>query len=408
MEPAGALLRRLGRLRSDENHRTPIGSAADRLGAVLPSRVRTLVIAHVRRPLSLSLMGIAVLIAGVLGQSATAKPSGSDGLAVHAGLTSYHLTAKRQQARPVIGVDIATGQNYSLAQATTYGARLMPYIKRTLHATAVGIVWDLCDPSFTSDKVERCAQSLSVPDVRELIAQAHAAKLSVQLRPIIRVGPPSQWNDPAKSWEGDIHPRKQHAWFASLLRAERPYLNLLGKGSQIVTGTELGGVAQSRNWRWFLRRVADDCHRCSVSIAIWHNDYSHSILTSAVGQPGVDWYPGLSVSAGASQKRVTAALEASLRKIPRALLRRTVLDEVSIRATAGAYHDPSDWNKGGRADAEVQARYFTATCQTAAHYKMAGLYFYDIPLDDNPAQPFTFPAFFVGNSGGRAIARCAA
>jgi hypothetical protein len=343
---------------------------------------------------------------GVLGLAVIA------GLLMAAQVRAHAVTVADEQPappRPVIGVDIATDQDYSLAQATAYGKRLLPYIKRTLHATGVGIVWDLCDPSFTSDKVDRCAQSLSVPDVRELIAQAHAAKLSVQLRPMIRVGSPSRWNDPPRSWEGFIHPRKQHAWFASLLRAERPYLELLGKGSQMVPGTELGGVAHSRDWRWVLERVADDCHRCSVSIAIWQNDYTHGVLTSAVRQPGVDWYPALNVPAGASQTRVTAALEAaSLRKIPRALLSRTVLDEVSIRATAGAYHDPSDWNKGGRADSEVQARYFTAACQTVAHYKMAGLYFYDIPLNDSPADPFTFPAFFVGNSGARAIARCVA
>jgi hypothetical protein len=37
---------------------------------------------------------------------------------------------------------------------------------------------------------------------------------------------------------------------------------------------------------------------------------------------------------------------------------------------------------------------------------MAGIYFYDIPLNDNPAHPISFAAFFVGNAGSKAIASC--
>lgn len=321
--------------------------------------------------------------------------------------TVWKLRADPATPKPVLGVDVATDQDYSLSQATAYGDRLMPYIRNTLHATAVGIVWDLCDQSFTSDKVTRCKQSLSVADVRELVKLAHVNKLTVQLRPIIRVGPPRYWNDPPKSWEGHINPRNERAWFASLQAAEKPYAGLLSRGSQMVAATEFSTqLARSKDWTGFLAATRRECHGCAVSVALWDRNYLEGIAPS-VADPGVDWYPPLDVPNHASQKRVTNAWESSLDAIPSKRRKVTTLDEESIRATAGAYANPAAWNKNGPADPTVQVRYFVAACETVAHYKMAGLYFYDIPLNDDPAHPFNFAAYFVGNAGSKAIAECA-
>lgn len=97
---------------------------------------------------------------------------------------------KRRPYHLLVGVDVAADQDYTTKQTQKYGARLMPYIHGTLHAGAVSIVWDLCDPAFRSDIVRRCSQSLSPADVAVLIKQATASHLRVQLRPLIRVGPP--------------------------------------------------------------------------------------------------------------------------------------------------------------------------------------------------------------------------
>lgn len=313
--------------------------------------------------------------------------------------TSRHAT---------LGVDIQANTDFTLRQTLIYGKRLMPYVSRRLHATSVGIVWNLCDPSFTSDKVSRCKQSLTPADVRSLVAQARADRLTVQLRPIIRVGPPTLWNYPKKSYEGRIRPRNQRAWLASLLGAEKPYLAVLKDGGQMVVGTELEGLTASAKWDRFLQGAARDCaHKCSLTLALQHVDYAAGVLTSVVRDPGVDWYPVLKLSAKASQRRVTAAFESGLRDVPPQLLRRTTLDELGIRASVGAYHHPASWNLGGRADATVQVRYFIAACATVKHYGMGGLYYYEIPLNDNPAHPFNFPAFFVANAGSKAIASCA-
>jgi hypothetical protein len=146
--------------------------------------------------------------------------------------------------------------------------------------------------------------------------------------------------------------------------------------------------------------------RCQVSVDVWDHHYLAKI-TPPVSALGTDWYPNLHLPASASQAQVTAAWEQSLSGISPSVLSVTSLDETSIRATAGAYLHPAAWNINGRAAPEVQSRYFIGACHAAAKYHMRGIWFYFIPLNENLAAPFQFPAYFVGNDGASAIASCA-
>ncbi len=311
-------------------------------------------------------------------------------------------------APPVLGIDVETDENYSSSTTRLYGSRVLAYVRNDLHAGAAGIVWDLCSPGKKSEKVQRCAESLSPANVGILVREATADHLAVQLRPIIRVGPPSGWNSPPLSWEGHILPPNQAKWFGNLLKAERPYLRLL-RGlphAEFVVGTELYNLASSPDWPTFLSSAQAECG-CQVSVASQGTDYSEGIIPPTTDL-GVDWYPILSIPADASQPDVTAAFEHSLALIPASTLAHTSLDEESIRGTVGAYGHPSSWGINGKSDPEMQARYFTAACETAVHYHMNAIWFYEIPLNDDPAIPFNFPAYFVHDPGSTAIAKCAA
>ena len=313
----------------------------------------------------------------------------------------------RPPARPVLGVDVATDQNYSTSVTRTYGKRVLAYIRNSLHADSAGILWDICTPTKRSDQVRRCAESLTPTNVSILVHEATADHLSVQLRPIVRIGPPSGWNNPKLSWEGHIEPAKQAKWFASLWKAELPYLRIVRgvRGAQFVVGTELYGLAKSPYWQSFLNRAHDECG-CQVNVASQDTDYTEGIVPSYQNQ-GVDWYAALRIPSNAPQADVTTGFEQSLAAMPESLLLRTSIDEESIRGTAGAYRHPSEWQINGRSNPAVQARYFTAVCQTVVHYHMSGVWFYNIPLNDDPADPENFPAYFVDNSGSKAIAGCA-
>ena len=308
---------------------------------------------------------------------------------------------------PVLGVDVESDVNYPVATGQAYGSRLVGYIHGTLHAQSLGIVWVFCDPSFTSDIVGKCQRTLSSPAVKAIAKDAQQQGMTVELRPIIRVGPPVNWGNPHYSWEGFINPANQSAWFRSLLAAETPYLEFLRgiPGSKFVVATEPFYIANSKDWLWLLGKAHGICN-CATSIASQIARYRVGVMPSR-NAPGVDWYPHLDIPDNASQQAVTAGWEESTHMVPPWILARTTLDEEGIRGTAGAYGHPESWNIDGTNDPQVQARWFTAACQTVVRFHMQGVYFYELPLADSPAHPFTFPAYFVGNAGSKALEGCA-
>ena len=155
-------------------------------------------------------VAVAVIAAGY-GQSATPAS------AVVATKQAADVAMRAPQARPVLGVDVESDVNYSVSTAEAYGSRLAAYIHGTLNATSLGIDWVFCDPSFTSDIVGKCQRTLSAPAVKAIAEEARQDGLTVQLRPLIRVGPPADWGNPHYSWEGFIDPTNQLAWFRGLL-----------------------------------------------------------------------------------------------------------------------------------------------------------------------------------------------
>lgn len=330
--------------------------------------------------------------------------------------SAHKTTAKHvEHHAPLLGVDVYGSAAYSLAATETYGSRILPYLRSTLKAQAVGLMWNICTASKHSNTISACksdaeAQSgtMSPADIRSLARMARKDGLQVQMRPIIRVGPPSGWNDPHDSWEGYILPTSYAKWFKSLLKAEMPYLKIARSVGveQFVVGTELYSLTYTPWWSWFLSEAQSACH-CQVSYSAQYTQYQENWqYLPPVKAFGTDAYPALNLKASASQREVTKGWEKSLASVPESKLEHTSLDEVSILAMKGAYKDPSDWDATGQPDPVVQVRYFTAACTAAAHYHVQALFFYFVPLDDDPASPEQFAAYFVGTPGGAAIAAC--
>jgi 4-amino-4-deoxy-L-arabinose transferase-like glycosyltransferase len=305
-------------------------------------------------------------------------------------------------ARPVLGVDLYAPRYYLPAVVLRDGARNLGYIHHSLGAQSAGIIWNLYSPAARSSVVARSpALSLTAPEVAALTRQARALGMSVEYRPLIRVGPRHRW-------EGHIRPPDQRSWFASLYRAELPYLQTAQRLGvhEFVVGTELRLLSHSRYWPWFLAKVRAVYHG-TVSYASWQEDYwAPGAALPPTGAYGVDPYPHISLAPSATVRQLTAEWEAYFSHVPEATLARTAMQEVGITAQANAYAHPENWSVPGRPAPQVQANWFTAACETAAHYHMRGIYFYEVNLTDNPARPLRFPAFFVGNRGSRAIRSC--
>jgi hypothetical protein len=302
---------------------------------------------------------------------------------------------------PTLGVDLYASHAFTPGLVREDGWRSLVYIKRVLHAQSVGIVWNLYSPGTTSTAVERTGISLSPPEVAVLTRQATALGMSVEYRPLIRVG--AQWK-----WEGLLRPADRRAWFDSLFKTEQPYLRVAQRlhVTEFVAGTELHRLSGAADWQWFLSR-AHSVYGGMVSYAAFQVDYvHHPPILPPTERYGVDPYPHIQLRATASIDQLTSAWIKYFRHVPPAILNNSVMQEVSIPALIGAYHHPELWNMQGKPDQMVQARWFTAACKVVVHFHMRGIYFYEVNILDSPAHPLSFSAFFEGKLAAGAVRGC--
>lgn len=308
-------------------------------------------------------------------------------------------------AKPLVGVDLYADGNYPASKVRADGQRMLSYIKKTLKANAVGIVWNLYAPSRSSDSVDATGKTLTAANVATLTAIAEQDGLKVFYRPLIFIA------HTGRSWEGNIAPASPARWFSSYYKVELPYLKDAQRYriAEFVADTEMHDLNRNTGWPAFYKKIAR-VYRGSISYASWGGDYfpphQHLQRLSALG---VDFYEAMPrLSPSASEAKVLAGWEGYFRKVSRSVLRRTTMDEVGIEARSGAYAAPQNLGARGKLDQEVQARWFTAACKTAHTYDMRGVFFWKVDLTDNPAHPTTAASVFEGRQGAKAIASCAA
>jgi hypothetical protein len=300
---------------------------------------------------------------------------------------------------PVLGVDLYVAGAEPLPTVHREGTRDLAYMHGTLGAQSAGIAWNLHSPGNTSDTVSRTSMTLSPAGVAMLTRLAEADGMSVEYRPLIRVGP-------SGTWEGYIKPLSQIAWFASFYKAELPYLRLAQRlhVREFVVGTELHGLNTSPYWGSFLENVRKVYHGI-VSVGSFQNQYYRGQLLP-VADYGVDPYPDIDLPDSATVSQLTAAWEALFARVPATVREQTMMEEVGFIAEDGAYQWPQQWFRREPVNWRMQARWFTAACRTVARWHMRGIYFYEMPLEENPASPESFPAYFEGRPAARAIRGC--
>jgi hypothetical protein len=303
---------------------------------------------------------------------------------------------------PLLGVDLYAQDNYPQAVVKADGERMLAYIKNTLHADAVGIVWDYYMHTDSSDAVARTAGTLTPANVAILTRIAQADGLQVEYRPLIFVA-----GTALEVWEGHVRPAHPAAWFESYYRAERPYLVLAQQFRirEFVAETEMHFLNRSPLWGPFFARVGQLYHG-TVSYAAWDGDYikGHILPPQATG---MDMYTPLRLPPSATVTQLLAAMQQKLHRAPPSLLRRTAIDETGIEARLGAYRNPPDLGHLGALDEQVQANWYLAICHLAEADHMRGVFFWKADLADNPAHPTQALSVFEGRKGAQAISECA-
>jgi hypothetical protein len=315
------------------------------------------------------------------------------------------------QGKPVLGVDLYVPQNYPAATVQADGERTVAYIKNTLKADAIGIVWNFYSFNPYNASITANADTLSASNVAILTRIAQQHHLQVEYRPIIQV-----MNQP-NNWSGLISPYPESNWFNNYFKAELPYLKVAQelKVPEFVAGTELYRLNNSSLWPSFFNRISRVYHGI-ISYSSWDGSYFGANPGSSfqTANPallpakylGMDMYWHMNLPSTATSSQVTAEWENLFGKVPVSVLHRTAIDETGIQARTGAYSRPEDLARAGTRNEDVQANWFTAACATVKRFAMRGVFFFKVDLADNPEHPATSLSTFEGREGAEAVTGC--
>ena len=306
---------------------------------------------------------------------------------------------------PVVGVNLYAVNNYTAAVTRADGERTLSYIKNTLHASAVDLVWNLYSPGYYSNSiVTNRKTTLTAANIAILTKIAQGDGLDVEYRPLIFV------ETKGNNWEGLLEPSNPTKWFDSYYAQNLPYLEMAQKYhiNEYVIGTEMKRLSPAKQWKSFLAKSA----------RIFRGQISYAQNQSVYFPPGTDlppttltgvdmYEPLKNVSAGASLSKVEAAYDKFFAEMPASILRRSAIQETGIEARAGAYQEPPNLTLTGPLDPAIQYNWFTAGCEAAKRFHLRAIFFWKVDLADNPAHPASSLSTWEGRLGAEAISRCA-
>lgn len=308
-------------------------------------------------------------------------------------------------AGPIVGVNLYAVANYTAAQTVAYGERTLPYIKNTLHARAVDLVWNFYDPSYTANSVVTSkATTLTPANIGILTKMAERDGLFVEYRPLIFL------QTKGNNWEGLVEPKNPAAWFNSYYQQNLPYLKLAQQYhiAEYVIATEMKRLSPAKQWKSFLAKSAKIF---KGQISYTQDQYVYFPPNTDLPPTrltGLDMYEPLKLPASASLSQVEAAYDKFFAKTPATQLRRTAIQETGIEARAGAYSDPPNLTLTGKLDPVIQYNWFTAGCAAVKKFHLRGIFFWKVDLADNPAHPASSLSTWEGRLGAKAISNCAA
>ena len=285
------------------------------------------------------------------------------------------------------------------------GDRLLDYVVG-LGANSVGISFPIFTDGAWPTRVYTTADVTPTPEsLAELIRNAKARGLRVMLRPIIDEQNITGY---ASAWRGSIEPKNIANWFASYRETLMPFLaaSQAAGAHTFVVGTELDSlVRQSAQWQALLTEAAGVFTGRLAYADNW-GQWATGRPGIAGAVPGLDAYPQLGLPDAATVAQITNAWTRWLQKRP-AELANTVVQEVGISATPGAYTQPARWAEHGQTlEPLIQGNWFAGACAAVKSLDMAGIYFWCLDAWAEPANAADYTAgSFIGR-GDSAIQAC--
>ena len=183
------------------------------------------------------------------------------------------------------------------------------------------------------------------------------------------------------------------AWFASYRGFLLPYARVAqsAHAATLVIGTELNSLGGNPGWPALVRAISS-VYRGQLAYDENFDSFQNHDTNLPVPTFGVDAYPRFQLPDSASVGELARSWEGWLGSHSAGVLHKTVLSEVGIAAVAGAYAFPGAWL--GTADSPivpgVQANWYSAVCRAFSTEKLAGIYWWEVNFDANPAKPADF------------------
>jgi hypothetical protein len=315
------------------------------------------------------------------------------------------ISAAAKAAAAELGVQIFWhGVNDAYAVKNN-GDRLLEYVV-SLGANSVGFSF----PTFTDGAWP--TRVYTTPDVTptpeslaDVVRNAKARGLRVMLRPIIDEANITGY---ASAWRGSIEPPNVSAWFASYRATLLPYLAAAeaAGADTFVVGTELDSlVDQAAQWQALLTEAAG-VFKGRLSYADNWGEWATGRPGVAGAAPGLDAYPPLSLSESATVAQIASAWMDWLQNRPD-VLTSTVVQEIGIAATPGAYAHPARWAEDWQTVVpSVQTNWFAGACAAVKSLGMPGIYFWTLDAWAETAKAESYNAgSFIGR-GDAAIKAC--
>jgi hypothetical protein len=259
----------------------------------------------------------------------------------------------------------------------------------SLGSNSIALTFPFYTYGITSDAVFRDKTATPSPArISIFLAVAAASHLRVTLRPILNEDALIA-QDPI-AWRGSIRPSDVAAWFQSYRRLLTPYAEAAqaGNAATFVIGTELESLEQASEWPAVIDSIKS-VYSGQLLYAENFDEFEKHDSELPLATFGVDAYPRFKLPDSASVGSLTSAWDGWLSSHRKSVLHKVILEEVGIDAVAGSYPDPGAWITTTHApiDLAVQTKWYQAVCRAIQDKDLAGVYWWEIPFDANPATP---------------------
>lgn len=298
-----------------------------------------------------------------------------------------------RQGLPQLGIDVYWVGNKQDSDAVirAKAERIIKYAI-SLHANSIALTFPFYTYGISSNTVY--ADNPTTPSPAHIgifLSVAAESHIRATIRPILNEN--ALVAEDPNYWRGAIQPSSTSAWFASYRDLLLPYARVAQAehAATFVIGTELTSLEGNSNWPSLVNSITSAYHG-----QIMYDENFSSFQANDANLPvsafGVDAYPRFQLPDSASDTQLTQAWEGWLGTHSTAILHQTVLSEVGIAAVTGAYSDPGAWvsTVNSPVVTQVQANWYRSVCNAFTADRLAGLYWWEVNFDADPAKPAAF------------------